>query len=55
MDNTKDMEIKEETAVAEIKPETYKPETMILETITPAEASKQKEKKKPKRNKKFLN
>ena len=46
MDNTKDMEIKEETAVAENKQETYTPETPIVETIAPAEASRKKEKKK---------
>ena len=46
MDGTKDMEIKEETAVAENKPETYTPETPIVETIAPAEASKKKEKQK---------
>ncbi len=46
MDNEKDMEIKEETAVAEIKPETSNSETPIVKPIIPAEAAKPKEKKK---------
>ena len=46
MDGTKDMEIKEEKAVVENKPETYTPETPVAELVTPTLDPKKKEKKK---------